>query len=103
METAKSGISQEIASQGTRERSEEDVHSGDESESREITSDELMPLNVDIPHTDSLHHIKQSIEHQKTKFAHLFKNNEQLEYFLMLPLSKEQRRVLINQLLEKEQ
>ena len=103
METTKCGISQEIASQGTCERSEEDVHSGDESESGEATSDELMPLNVDIPNTDSLHHIEQNINHQKSKFAHLFKNNEQLEYFLMLPLSKKQRRTLIKQLLEKEQ
>lgn len=62
-----------------------------------------MPLNVDIPYTDSLHHIEQNINHQKSKFAHLFKNNEQLEYFLMLPLSKKQRRTLIKQLLEKEQ
>lgn len=100
MEGSECRASQDYASQGTREGSEEIVHSGDESEKGD-DPDILMPLNVEIPVNDCLQHVKTHLNHQKSKYAHLFKDDEQLEYFLMLPLSKEQRRILINQLLEK--
>lgn len=102
MAQSECGFSQDDVSQRPCQGSEEVVHSSDESQEGEDDPDILMPLNVEIPNNDSLNAMKQHLEHEKSKFAHLFKNSEQLEFFLMLPLSKEQRRILLNQLVKEQ-
>lgn len=52
--------------------------------------------------TDDLKKWTEDFEKTKRKYERFFKSNDQLEYFVMLPLSDQQRKDVLTKLMTKE-
>lgn len=63
--------------------------------------DSLMPLNAPVIDRGDIKLVDKHLEFEKSKYSKLFQNDHQLEFFLMLPLSKQQRIGLLEALAEE--
>ena len=84
-------------------RGQEDVREPkqEEEDKDELDPNKLMPIESEILDHSDIESIETHMQHGKNKWAKMFKNNEQAEFFLMLPLTKAQRVSVIEQLLKQ--
>jgi hypothetical protein len=96
METRECSISQNHETGPTSPRSEENIpKESDSEEGEECDVNKLMPLQASLVRKETLTDVHMHLEHEKKKYARFFKNDEQAEYFLMLPLSEKQRQLIL--------
>ena len=62
-----------------------------------------MPLSTSVIDKGDIKLVDKHLEFEKSKYSKLFKNDHQLEFFLMLPLSKQQRIGILEAIAEEGQ